>query len=342
MRNKSEVPLYHPETGSLHYVRLFEMLLQKTSEAFVSLEREGKLPHNISLGMKEFIPCHICEMQNTHCKACIETAQKNGPTNCATVTSSSSLIEPNTCIDCEKIQSNLNVFTPATHCEHCIPVVTHTKQGICVLVRGHGKTLIMDLIPVLPSPQDVKTEPLMKLYKLITTSLLEEKPPGWKKAYNAYFTKDKVVPEEMQQLSQINHGGQEKAEPRYILVKLLNYGQEPNFQIRATQSVDAIAKFTKARADALTYQYVKTLGKLVEVEELGGYMMKKVYLSPTNYARTIMGIAAKGKHERGNLSTTLISPEIIPFFQSRVNYEDEQIVDLIYNKGIIPLKPKKD
>ena len=334
LRAKSEVPLYHPETGSLHYTRLFEMLLQQTLEAFVSLECEGKLPPNTSLGMNKFIPCLICKMQNTHCKPCITTATKNGLVN-------SALKKWNEdCPECMVIQSKINVYTPITHCENCIPTVTHTKQGICVLVRGHGKILIMDLIPVLPSPQDVKTEPLMKLYKMITTSLLKEKPPGRKKAYNAYFSKDKVVPEEMHQLSQVNPEGQENTESRYILVKIISYGPEPNFQIRATQSVNAIAKFTGERVNALTYQYVKTLGKLVEVEDLGGYMLKKVYLSPTNYMRTQGIITTNRIHERCNLWTTVTSQEIIPFFQSKVNFEDGNFADSIVNKGIIPLKLK--
>ena len=169
---------------------------------------------------------------------------------------------------------------------------------------------------------------------------MKEKPPGWRKAYNAYYGKDKVVPEEMHQLSQVNIAGQEITESRYILVKLLNHGPEPNYQMRATQSVDAIGKFTAKRADALTYQYVKTLGKLVQVEELGGYMMKKVYLSPTNYMRAQSVISAEEIHERSSIAATLTSPEIKPFFQSRVNFDDSTIGKSILWKGIIPLRPK--
>ena len=80
------------------------------------------------------------------------------------------------CDNCKKQQDNANRHNPVTHCLKCVPVVTHTKQGICVLVKyKKEKTLIMDFIPVLPAPP---TDSLMSFYALIITSLLREKPLG--------------------------------------------------------------------------------------------------------------------------------------------------------------------
>ena len=388
MRADWKAPLYHVDTGHLHYGVFLELLLKQTSDAFINLEDEGMLPPGITLGMKRFFPCEICKLQDTHCESCQAKAKEN---------LDSVLHREQDCEDCEEKKSQLGVYTPATHCEECIPVVTHTKQGICVVVKGHGKNLLMDLIPVLPSPQDAKKEPLMKLYKMITTSLLSEKPPGWKKAFMAYFTKDKVIPEEMQELSQVkfddvkassvkrvsqSYGkskrrskgkglpssyaynirntfkaeqngkgslqgngkrkkktlakGKDKQKLRYILVKVLHYGPEPNYQVRATQSVNAIAQFSEVKADRLTFQEVKTLTKLLRVENLASYLVKKVFLSPTNMDRLPSAEASKGREDRVSLYRTLVSPEIRHFFSSRVKFD----INSIFQEGIIPLIPK--
>ena len=369
MRADWEAPLCQMDTGHLHYGVFLELLLKQTSDAFIDLEDEGILHPDITLGMKKNYPCKICKMQITHCENCQAKAKE-------------SLV----------YFQELN-----THSQECLPVVTHTKQGICV-VKGHGKNLLMDLIPVLPSPQDEKKEPLIKLYKMITTSLLSEKPPGWKKAFMTYFTKDKVVPEEMQELSQVkfedaetssaqrvshSYGygkykcrakgqglssrypdnirkifkakengkdhlqgnvkrkktqakGKDKQKLRYILVKVLHYGPEPNYQVRATQSVNAIAQFSEVKADRLTFQEVKTLTKLLRVEDLASYLVKKVFLSPTNMDRLPSAEASKGRMDRQSFYRTLVSPEIEPFFSHRVKFH----FDSFFQTGIIPLIPK--
>ena len=296
-RAEFENPLYDEESGMFHHGCFLELLLGEIAKAFEQLDRDDKLPPGIEIGIhnKDFIPCW----------------------------------------NCKSYRETLNLYNPITHCLNCIPVVTHTKQGICVLVNGNGKTLIMDLIPVLPSPQNEWIESLMELYSCITTSLLEEKPPGWKKAFMAYFTKDKVIPEEMQELSQI---ATQDVQKRYILVKLLNYGPEPNYQIRATQSVDAISKLTAVEADCLTYQYVKTLIKLLGIENVGSYLIKKLFLTHTNFMKDQAAAAAKGVHERTNLFVVLSSSELAHFFSNRIKLDLDSIVD----EGIIPLIPQTD
>ena len=224
---------------------------------------------------------------------------------------------------------------PITHCQKCIPVVTHTRQGLCVLLKGHGKVLIMDLIPVLPSPQEV-TEPLMRMYRLITTSLLKEKHPGWKKAFMAYFTKDKVLPDEMHQLTQPEEN--DSPDDRYILIKLMHYGPEPNYQIRATQSIDAISKLTSEHADCLSYQYAKTLTKLLGIKDVSSYLMKKAFLSRTNYLRGTMTIHQNGEQQRWNLYNIITSPELKKFFASKLDFENPKFPEKLALDGIILLK----
>ena len=289
--------LYDTETSVLHYGKFLELILSQTSKAFKELDRDGKLPANIKIGIHndDFDPC----------------------------------------IDCKEQQDAANRHNPVTHCVNCVPVVTHTKQGICVLVRHKEKkkTLIMDLIPVLPAPP---TGSLMSFYALIITSLMREKPPGWKRAFMAYFTKDKVIPEEMEELMHEEDGEGEKK--RYILVKLLSHGPEPNYQIRPTQSIDAISKLTSEHADCLAYQFAKTLVKLLGIEGIGSYLLKKAFLTATNYIRETVAIKKEGEHENTGLLLLLMSPEFVNIFVRKI---DPSYNEKIVKEGIITLKSNK-
>ena len=286
--------LYDTDTSVLHYGKFLELILSQTSKAFKELDRDGKLPANIKIGIHndDFDPC----------------------------------------TDCKKQQETANRHNPVTHCVNCVPVVTHTKQGICVLVRHKEKkkTLMMDLIPVLPAPP---TGSLMSFYALIITSLLREKPPGWKRAFMAYFTKDKVIPEEMDELMDSKDGEEE----RYILVKLLSHGPEPNYQIRPTQSIDAISKLTSEHADCLAYQFAKCLVKLLGIEDIGSYLLKKAFLTATNYKRKMTAIKKEGEHENYGLLILLTSPEFEEIFARKIDFSLEEIL----KEGIITLKSNK-
>ena len=144
----------------------------------------------------------------------------------------------------------------------------------------------------------------MKMYRTIVSSLLKEKPPGWKKALMAYFHKDKVIPEEMHTFSQLPTEGQK--EDCYILVKLLSYGPEPNYQIRATHSMNAISELTAVKADCLTYQYVKALIKLLGIKNLGSYTIKKLFLTDKNNWRKAVNTQAALNPELNNLCSCLL------------------------------------
>ena len=284
-------------TRAFSYGCFLEFILETTSQAFQELDNENRLPPGIEIGIhnNDFKPCH----------------------------------------DCERERETSSVFNPVTHCTKCIPVVTHTKQGICVLVKGHGRVLIMDLIPVLPSPQDCQ-EPLMKMYSRITESILHKKPPGWKSAFTAKLTKDKVVPEEMEQLSQNND--LEDVDKRYILVKLLNYGPEPNYQIRATQSIDAISKLTACHGDCLAYQYAKSVVKLLDITTVDSFVMKKFFLTHTNYQREMDLVHGKLRHGIEGLYSILTHSELALKLANRINYSHLDYKGKLTKEGIILLK----
>ena len=123
-------------------------------------------------------------------------------------------------------------------------------------------------------------------------------------------------------------------EQRYILVKLLNYGPEPNYQIRPTQSINAISKLTSEHADCLAYQYAKTLIKLLGLSDVGSYLLKKAFLANTNYNRDIVAVQKEGEHERAGLLALLRSPEFVHTFVRKI---DLSKLDEMVEEGIITL-----
>ena len=244
-------------------------------------------------------------------------------------------------------QDARTIYNPTSHCLECIPAVTHTKQGVCATLCRGNKTLIMDIIPVIPKPPGCH---VMGLYKMVTTSLPREMPPGWKRAYKAYFGKDKVIPEDVHDLSQDETSQDEtsqdetsqddiKKRGKYILVKLLNYGPRPNYQIRAAQSLNAIAKLTGSKEDLKAFMYGKTLLKLLKIEDVGSYLLKKVFLTRTNMWREMSAAHRQTEemHERMALLTLLESPEVLRQFGRRINIGHEDFHLKLVNEGIILL-----
>ena len=267
-----EGPFFDQETAILDYGRLFELLLKETAKAFKTIDNEKRLPKDMSIGIHndDFKPCD----------------------------------------DCKSAGKAQGAYNPSTHCTNCIPVVTHTRQGVCVLTKRKGKTLIMDLIPLLPCPE----RKVMWMFSMVTTSLLKEKPLGWNKSLMNYFSKDRVVPEAMHELSQ-------ELEPDFNLalaVKLLNYGPSQNYQIRPGQAAKSLSSITGDEANRCAYQYAKTLLKLLQIENVGSYTVKKIILSCSQDLRgnsTSMDTETQARHILGNI---LENPEVKHSFAKKV------------------------
>lgn len=351
-----------------------EFLLEETAQAFKQLDEEKKLPSNIEIGIhnENFLPCLVCKKIQNLCDACASLVADDLKNN----TNGNPSPKENICEQCIKKQ---NVYSPTTHCMECIPVVTHTKQGICVLVKRKDKILIMDLIPVLPSPP---VDNVMNFYRMVITSLHWERPCGWKKAFNAYFTKDKVIPPEMHDLAhgwkKVRYAKTKKAgrrvvvkrkeknvrvkqatksvvmqrkktfgitgERNYILVKLLHYGQGPNSHIRPTQSVDAISKLTSEHSDCRAFQYAKVLKKLLGIEDIGSYLMKKAFLTTTNYNRVDSYVVSSDQEHQARLGlrSILHNSETFSFFNRKLDYKHKQFQSKLTKEGILLLLPNQN
>ena len=139
-----------------------------------------------------------------------------------------------------------------------------------------------------------------------------------------------MIPEEMDHLMNEENG--EAGNQRYILVKLLNYGPEPNYQIRPTQSIGAISKLTSQHADCLAYRFGKTLIKLLGIKNIGNYLLKKSFLRSTNYYKDFLIGKNEREHEQAGLLALMGSPEFANIFARKKYFtSDENVI----NEGII-------
>ena len=120
----------YDEQGYLKYSLFFELILRETAKALEYLDKNGRLSKNTEVGIqnKDFFPCSSCLKVRDLCDNCKQEPLKAKPD----------------CKECQKIKDCL--YRPFTHCADCIPVVTHTKQGICILVKKGDKILLTDLI----------------------------------------------------------------------------------------------------------------------------------------------------------------------------------------------------
>ena len=285
-------PLFDQE-DILNYGLVFELLLRETSIAFEVLDQTGQMPANLSIGIhnKDFQPCQ----------------------------------------DCQAEMEDSNQFTPVTHCVKCIPVVTHTKQGICVMVKRKGKVLLMDLIPMLSEMEEL---PLMRLYQTVNTSLPNEKPPGWPKVFMSYFSKDKVVPQDMEEEEKLA-----TARSQGLAIKILNYGDGRNYHIRPGQLLGAISKLNSEHSDCKAFQYAKSLKSLLDLgDSLSSYLFKKIFLSKANTLREMASMAGKGKHERLGLFSILNNPEVRPILKDRIDFNNTKFQKQLLDHGNILLK----
>ena len=75
--------------------------------------------------------------------------------------------------------------------------------------------------------------------------------------------------------------------------------------------------------------------KLLGIEGIGSYHLKKSFLTATNYNREVVAIKREGEHENTGLFTLLTSPEFRNTFERKVDLNDDV---KIVKEGIIAQK----
>ena len=83
------------------------------------------------------------------------------------------------------------VSEPWTHCQNCIPTVSMTKAGPCIVLKHNNMKFSIDIIPMFPSPICNTVE----LYRLVTRTLITEQPHCWQTYLERFKKNDCILPE---------------------------------------------------------------------------------------------------------------------------------------------------
>ena len=165
---------------------------------------------------------------------------------------------------CEHKVKGGGAFHFLKHCENCLPAVTFTKAGPCLILKDGNEIISIDLIPLLPCP--VK-DPI-KMFGLVTSYLVEGNPPNWLPYLKKFVKSDVLLPEVL--------GNPKLPEDGYTAMKLLQADSDHDlFILRPGQSL-AMQNLQQPKLKR-TYCYLKALKSLMGVD-LSSYQLKKVLL----------------------------------------------------------------
>ncbi len=164
-------------------------------------------------------------------------------------------------------------FKPMHHCDSCFPAITHTKAGICLILKWKDtEILAVDLIPLF----HIKSHGgLMYLFDSVISTLWQKMPENWLRYLRKLMDKDRVLPEAFSKIQL--EVSSTKEDIMLVSLKLLNYGDDNNYIIRPSQDIKTGTSFDKYPHLRETYVHVKALARLLKVE-ISSYFLKKLVL----------------------------------------------------------------
>ena len=189
---------------------------------------------------------------------------------------------PLECIGCMECKSSLvqgqmkngsvKIYSPWTHCVDHRPVVCQTKLGACLNLQWQDEQMlrtgqepenvVIDLIMGFPFG-DSNT---MDIYKGVLTSISNEMPTGWRGVIDSRFHRDRVIPDDMEEMSKSGN---------FIGIKLMLWGPAPNYFLRPGQTVQ-VDKFENGKVRE-AYLVLKGLIKHFQLN-VSSYLLKKILL----------------------------------------------------------------
>ena len=215
---------------------------------------------------------------------------------------------PDQCPRCTEL-SSMNpesIYQPWTHCLGHLPVVAQTRLGLCLILQFQDEgmmsptNVVIDLIPGIPVPE---TDTL-SIYRGVVTSLLKDLPPGYQKTISSLAKRDRVIPDDMMEMSTRNF----EDTINFLGVKLLSWGPGRNYHLRPGQVVK-VAQF----ADTPTkkaYLVLKALIKMLDID-ISSYLLKKALLGSSTYRVNTMPL-------KFIVSNTMSTPELQSEFSKYV------------------------
>ncbi len=224
------------------------------------------------------------------------------------------------CEQCDKVshekRDSCYEYSPFYHCTKCLPAVTHTKAGPCLIFKWKQETPVtMDLIPVFPVQSQDDTG-VLSLFNVVTNYLLEKKPPHWVKHLRGVIERDRILPESLA-LQALNSDERKIFD---VAIKLLNYHPDWNYVIRPGQGLSTKELRTNLVLRDV-YIHVKTLKSLWSVD-VKSYVIKKIILSEAMKEQ----ILKPDMHMQERLLAVLSHPELKKKFEENVffpNWEND-------------------
>jgi hypothetical protein len=277
---------FYDSESTFSYEEFLRFMLDELAFAFKEMERRGSLPAGIKIKM------HNKDFKPEECPDCRELHEA-------------------------QIEEGKSIFTPWSHCLKCLPVITQTKLSPCIVLQWMGPNaeddsqpptvVTIDLITILP----VTECNTLELYKGVLTSLMAEKPPGWINVFRGYFSRDRILGDDFQDVMDASQNTDEDAkEPNWISSKLLSFGPHPNnYAVRPGQSVQ-VHKFQKENVRE-AYLILKGLCKRLDID-VPSYMCKK----------TLTGLSGSQTSTMSGLGiafNAMISPELRPEFIKKID-----------------------
>ena len=165
---------------------------------------------------------------------------------------------------CEHKVKGDGAFDHLKHCDICLPAVTFTKAGPCLILKDGDTIISIDLIPLLPCPEK---DPI-KMFGLVTSHLVKGNLPNWLPYLQKFVKSDTLLPEVL--------GNPNLPEDGYTAMKLLQADSDNDLFILRPGQTLAMQNLQEPKLKK-TYCYLKALKSLMGVE-ISSYQLKKVLL----------------------------------------------------------------
>lgn len=155
---------------------------------------------------------------------------------------------------------------PHSLCRSCLPTVTHTKRGACLLLRTLDQVILsLDIVPVFPITGKTRVE----LFELVARTLMHQKPRGWVSHLKKFLAKDSMPPD----LMKIDPNQQHQVFHEQI--KLFNWVSIPAWGIMPAQVMSVSQDLATNVELQEAYRQLKALKVLLDVK-VPSYTLKKV------------------------------------------------------------------
>ena len=165
------------------------------------------------------------------------------------------------------------------HCPgkiHC-PLITNTKLGPCLVYQFEQFILTADFVPLFPVIFECDNEHSNRVFalqgKVFDTLLSPDPPVNFLAFTKGVLAKDRILPEEFYDMSKTDNI-QNKG-PIFVALKLLNYNKESYSVVKPFQNIE-IAELKVNDNMRIIYTIIKVLTKMLKVEDLISYTIKKV------------------------------------------------------------------